>query len=107
MDSPNYENKISEFRARVGQYAKLDNPPQKEKSVISMPKINIKSPVMYVIPPILILFLLLVVKPPFVCTDHIDKDNVITKKYNIKKLLITTIIGGIITSVAIFAYFKK
>jgi hypothetical protein len=51
--------------------------------------------------------ILLFTRPGFVCTDHIDKDNVITQKVNYKKLIIYGLIGGGVISIGLFAYFKQ
>ena len=101
--------KLGELRKRVEEFATLPTT-NTNKSMInlpSLPKINTDSPFFYLIPPIIILIVLMVIKPPFITTDQIDKDNVITKRINIKKLIIAVLLAGIFIDVALFAYLKK
>lgn len=113
MNTPNYINRLSEIRDRVGQYAILEKPRGtiKSKIPISVPvtfsKITLKSPLFYIIPPIAIFILLLIWKPGFVSEDSIDKDNVVTKKRKYKSILIISLVAGMILDIGMFAYFRK
>jgi hypothetical protein len=111
MTTPDYTQKMSELRTRVGQHAILtdeNNTKSKFATIASvMPTITTKSPIFYIIPPIALIVILLFTRPGFVCTDHIDKDNVITQKVNYKKLIIYGLIGGGVISIGLFAYFKQ
>lgn len=110
MTTPDYTQKMSELRVRVEQYAKLPSPSKNgfSKATYSViPKINMQSPTFYIAPPIILIILFFFMKPGFVCTENIDVDNVVTKKVNFKKLLISGLIGGGIISVGLFAYFRK
>lgn len=113
MSTPNYSKKISELRIRVGNHVKLeDNNTGGNIGVISkitsvIPKINIKSVFFYTIPPFILTILFIIMKPGFVCEDHIDKDNVITKKIILTKCFTLGLISGVIVSIGLFAYFYK
>ena len=111
MTTPDYIKKMSQLRSKVGQYAKLPIQSNNSKIIItttsSNPTINIQSPFFYIAPPIIILVILLIMKPNFICNDTIDIDNVITKKLNFNKLLITGLISGGIISIGLFYYFRN
>jgi len=113
MNTPNYVNRLSEIRNRVGQYTTLEKPRETtmSKIPISIPisflKITPKSPLFYIIPPIAIFILLVIWKPNFITTDHINKDNVITKKRKFKLILIISLVAGTLLDVGMFAYFRK
>ena len=62
---------------------------------------------LYLVPPVVIFIALTFLKPGFITNDHIDKDNNITKKINVKALIITTLILSILVDAGIFIYFKK
>jgi len=106
MSTPDYTQKLKELRSQVNQHAKLPNP---NGTVINLNFSNTipNSLKFYAIPPIGILILLVVFKPSFVTTNHIDKDNVITKKMDFKKLIIYVLIGGTIVNIGLFVYFRK
>lgn len=110
MSTPDYTQKISDLRARVGQHAKIQN--TESKSAINVitsviPKIDTQSIIFYTIPPVVLVIIFLIMKPGFVCIDNIDKDNVITQKLIFKKALIAGLISGTIISVGLFAYFRQ
>lgn len=113
MNTPDYVNRLSEIRDRVGQYTTLENPRAtiKSKIPISVPvafsKITPSSPLFYIIPPIAIFILLLIWNPGFVSEEHIDKDNVVTKKRKLKLILIISLVTGTILDIGMFAYFRK
>ena len=105
MTTLDYTKKITDLRVRVSQHAKLDNNDNVTTSY-SLPKIN-NNIFLYVVPTIILIFIFLVLKPSVVCTDHINKDNVIISKVNYKKIIIYSLIGGMVISIGIFAYFHK
>jgi hypothetical protein len=107
MTTPDYTQKMTELRARVGQYAKL--PMQTQSGIFAsvVPKINTQSPLFYIAPPIIIMIIILFMKPDFVCTENIDIDNVITKKLKYDKIFMYGLISGGIISVGLFAYFRQ
>ena len=110
MTTPDYTQKMSELRARVGQHAKLNNVSNKSalstiKSVI--PTINTKSIFFYATPLVILVVIFFIMRPGFVCNDHIDKDNVITSKIDVKKVIIAGLISGTVISVGLFAYFRQ
>jgi hypothetical protein len=111
MTTPDYTQKMSELRDRVGQYSKLsrksDNKTAFASITAAIPNINTQSPLFYVAPPVVLILLLLFIKPGFVCTEHIDNEKVTTNKISYKKLFITGLTGGGIISIGLFAYFIK
>lgn len=113
MNTPDYINTLNEIRSRVGKYTKLERSKVSSQSKISIPvplkllKIDYKSPIFYIIPPVVIFILLTLWKPGFSTTDVIDKDNNITQKRNFKKILIISLIIGTLLDVGMFVYFRK
>lgn len=112
MNTPDYINRLNDIRDRVGQYTKLELSKESSQSKIpiSVPlkfsKIDSKSPIFYIIPPVAIFILLTIWKPGFITTEVIDKDNNITKKRNLKNILIISLIVGTLLDVGMFAYFR-
>lgn len=108
-----YFKKMSELRTRVSQHVKLEGNNNNNnngviKSITSViSKINSQSILFYTVPPIIFIVIFFIIKPGFVCNEHIDKDNVITNKISIKKVIIAGLISGTIISVALFAYFRN
>ena len=114
MISQNYTQKMSDLKKQVGQYATDYLPVKKEckssfMSISSISSISsiFRTPFLYVLPSMILIVLLLICKPSFCCQNHIDKDNVITKKLKYKKVFITGVIGGFIFSIGLFAYLRK
>ena len=111
MTTPDYTQRMSELRARVGQYARIPSKSDTKSAfsniIAAIPKINTQSPIFYIIPPVVLIILFLFIKPGFLCDDYIDKDNVITKKINYKSLLIAGLVGGGVISIGLFAYFLQ
>jgi hypothetical protein len=111
MSTPDYTQKISNLRVRVGQHARIPNTENKGSTINKIksmiPKINTKSIIFYAIPSVVLIIIFLIIKPGFVCIDNIDKDNVITKQLIFNKVLITGLIGGTVISVGLFAYFRQ
>lgn len=109
MTTPDYTQKMSELRAKVGQYAKLPN--QSKSGFASVAKsiitINTRYPFFYAVPPVIIIVIFIFMKPSFICNDNIDVDNVITKKINFNKLFIYGLIIGGVISIGLFVYFKQ
>jgi hypothetical protein len=108
MKDQNYEAKLYDLRQRVG----MDSKTSTDNTNISFTPIikkiiNYKSPYFYAIPPVIILILLIVFKPSFICTDTIDSDNVVTQKMDFKKTCIPILIGGAIINIVLFAYLWK
>ena len=108
MTVPDYTQKLSKIRTRISRYARAKNTSvvyEKDKSPFNLFGFALGSYVLYIIPPIAIFILLLIFQS---CkSDYIDKDNVVKKKTNYKKLLMYTLAGGIIVNIAIFAYLHK
>jgi hypothetical protein len=110
MTTPDYTQKMSDLRVLVGKHAKLTSKSGKNafnNITTRMPSINTQSPIFYIIPPVILIILFIFIKPGFLCEDHINKDNVITHKINIKSLIITGLIGGGSISIGLFAYFRR
>lgn len=109
MSTTDYVQKISELRNRVSQHVKLEGNNNGVLNTITsvIPKINTQSIFFYTVPPIIFIVIFFIIKPSFVCNQNIDKDNVITNKISIKKVLIAGLISGTIISVGLFAYFRK
>ena len=106
MTTPDYTQKMSDLRARVGKHSQLPVKSNFSNITSTLSTINTQSPIFYAIPPLVLFVVFMFFKPVFVCTDHIDKDNVITKKMNFQKLLISVLVGSAITSIVLFAYFR-
>ena len=104
MATTDYTKKISELKSRVASHAKIEDN-NIGKSVI--PKINTQSIFFYTVPLIIFVVLFFIMRPNFVCNEHIDQNNVITYKVSIKKVLIAGIITGAIISIGLFAYFRQ
>ena len=109
MTTPDYTQKMSDLRVIVGQHAKLMSKSDKKASNITsvIHVINTQSPIFYIIPPVVLIILFMFIKPGFLCEDYIDKDNVITRKINIKNLIIAGLIGGGAISIGLFAFFRQ
>lgn len=105
MTSPDYKQKLGELRERANKYD--DNRPAQSGINLNFRKWSKWTIAYYVAPPIAMLILLIIFKPGFLTTSHIDQNNNITEKMDIKKLLIATLVFGAIIDVAIFAYFRK
>ena len=107
--TPDYTKKIEELRSRV------------ENHVTTMPSTNsgwfrgkssiltftANSPIFYILPPLVSLFLLIVFKPSFLTPEITDKDGNTSKKFSYKRLFITFAVISIVLDIAVFAYFKK
>lgn len=100
-----YKKRISDIKNRVQNFSSI----QTQDNIVKMSfsKIKISPLIIYIIIPIIVLFLLLFIKPSFICIDHIDSDNNIKKKLAFKKLLISTLIIGAIINASVFIYMKK
>jgi hypothetical protein len=107
MTTPDYTKKMSDLRTLVGHHVKIPSKSAFSNMTSSIPTVNTQSPIFYVIPSVILIILLVVIKPSFLCEDNIDKDNVITSKINYKTLFIYGVVGGIILSIGLFAYFRK
>lgn len=113
MSTTDYLQKMSELRTRVSQHIKLEGDNNNNnngvfKNITSViPKINTQSILFYTVPPIIFTVIFFIIKPGFLCNDHIDKDNVITRKINIKKVLIAGLISGTVISIGLFAFFRQ
>ena len=126
MTTPDYVKKMSDFRARIGQHTTLSenrNIDTTNDGIIkaqntfsksstntftnTFAKLDTKSIMFYAAFPISIIIILFIFRPGFVCIDHMDENNNITKKILIQKVMIYGLIGGTILSVGIFAYLFK
>ena len=110
MSTTDYIQKMSELRSRVSHHSKLkgsDNTGVLRTITSAIPKINTQSMFFYAVPPVILFLIFFIIRPGFVCNEHIDKDNVITNKISIKKVLISGLITGTIISIGLFAYFRQ
>jgi hypothetical protein len=110
MTTPDYTVKISELRARVGNYAKLEgenNVGTISTITASIPKINTQYIFFYCTPLIILTIIFIIMKPNFVCNEYIDKDNVVTSRLSYNKVLIAGLISGTVISIGLFAYFHN
>ena len=105
MTSPDYTKKMNELRERVSKYSQLPN--KEPNRLINPQKFNVLFPYLYIAPPILIFIILFLIKPSFITNEHIDENNVTSRKMNYTCLIITTLIGGIIIDIALFVCLKK
>lgn len=106
MTTIDYTKKMDELRNKVSQYVKLPNK-QKIGIINNTSTINVKTICFYSIPYIIVFIILLIIKPSFITNEHIDENNVSTKKINFKSLIISTLISGIIIDIGIFFYVRK
>jgi hypothetical protein len=107
MTTPDYTKKMSDLRTLVGQHVKLPSNMSKSTFIGSIPSINTQSPIFYIIPTLILVIIFMIIKPEFLCDDHIDKYNVITHNINYKTLFIYGLIGGGVISIGLFGYFSK
>ena len=107
MSVLNYNEKLSKIRNELKQYAIITESNDIIKKKYSFFKVNNISIYLYTAPFIIIFILLLLIKPSFITYESKDKENNVTLKYNIKSLLISTLILGIIIDIGIFVYHKK
>lgn len=110
MTTPDYTQKMSKLRILVGQHAKIAKNGDKNafsNITSTITTINTQSPIFYTIPTIVLIILLLIMKPGFLCENHIDKDNIIIKKIKYTSLLLYGIVGGGIISIGLFAYLHR
>lgn len=106
MTPTNYTKKLDDLRNKVSLYAKLPNK-QTTGIISNKSSINTKTICFYSIPPVIIFIILLISKPSFITNEHINEDNVSTKKINFKYLIASTLISGIIVDIGIFFYIRK
>jgi hypothetical protein len=109
MSTPDTK-KMSDLRQLVGKHVKSDENNSKSYFTYittSLSSINTQSPIFYIIPSIVLIILLFFIKPLFLCDEHKDKDNIIIYYINYKKLIITSVIGGIVISLGLFGYFNR
>jgi len=104
MTTPDYTQKMSELRDRVVQYTKINNV---SNTSFLIPNINTQSIFFYTAPLLIMFVIFFIMRPGFVCNDYIDKNNVITNKLNVKKVVISGLISGTVISVGLFAYFRQ
>ena len=107
MTTPDYTKKMSELRTRVEKYSK--SPVQSKNNFVNttefIPHKNIQY-IFYAVIPVILIVILFFVKPDFICTIT-DKNSIVTKKINFKKLFIIGFISGGIISGGLFIYFKQ
>lgn len=115
-----YTEKIQNLRERLGNHVKIEPEPSRPIMTFKSPIKNLSSfyvplmnfasnylSVIYISVPFLVLMLLLATKPSFITSDHISKDNIITKNIKYMKLFTYTIVTSCIINGMIWIYFKK
>lgn len=115
MSSENneFDSALKKLSEQVSQFAKTNVPTQSGGGggmSSFLPKINIKSPLIYyAIIPLAIVIVLFFWKPKFVTEEVSVEGELPTRKLSIKRLLLATVIMTVVIAVLIFAcsYRKK
>jgi len=107
MSNTDYIEKINDLRVRVNPYSNFSTLKNNTKFLFNIPKIDIKSNIFYILPPILILILLIYVKPSFMTVKTINKNREIRNSLNYSKLFITVLIVGFIADIVLWYYIRK
>jgi hypothetical protein len=112
MNTPDYTEKIKVLREKVGNYSgstmsAVGGDLTKKISVAFSNITSPKSPLFYLLPIVSMFILLLVIKPSFMVSDSITKDNTIKKHIDYKKLIIASLIIGFAIDVGIFIYLRR
>ena len=107
MSHTDYIEKINDLRARVNPYSNFSTLKNNSKFLFNIPKIDIKSNIFYILPPILILLLFMYIKPSFMMVKTINKNRQIRNTVNYSKLFITALIVGFILDIVLWCYIRK
>ena len=94
-------DRLNILRNRASKYTNIEN-----NVKFNFKKIISTARLIYIVMPIIITTLLIIAKPSFIQSKYY-KNNMVTKRIDWKKLLVTIIILSIIVDVSIFAYRKS
>ncbi len=103
--SPDYIKKMDYLRKAVSNYTTKNT--GNNNIVMHFSNINFKSPILYIIVPFIVMFLLLIIRPSFVTLDSVDINNEVKRKLSFNKIVISTLVIGMTINIAIFTYNKK
>ena len=104
----NYRQKIDSLKVQVGQYNNSVAPKSYFGSFLPSSSFNLSSSYyFYGLVPIIILILLFLLKPSFLCIESIDDEGTVIKQIQYKSLFVVTLVLSIIVLIGIFGYKYK
>jgi hypothetical protein len=105
IDSPQIGTIIKDLQGQVDEYAKYDGKEQSKESSLSF---NAGSKYLYMGIPIGIFILLAFMQPAFIKYEKYNDDGTSTYHLSFQKLLMWTLILGVLSNIGVFAYnYKK
>ncbi len=104
--SPEIRGKIKELQEQVDQYSSHSTH-KSSKGFLSSFSFNLNSIYVYITIPIVILILLLVLKPSFIKIEYETEDNIVVKKMSFQKLIMWTLILGVVLDLGLFGFNYK
>lgn len=103
MDTSNYTEQLNNLKLRLKNYKDLEKVNNcLEKITFNFSKIDLRSHIIYIIPPLFVFIVLLIWRPNFATSEHIDKENNVTKRYKFTTLIIISLIIGLLLDIGIF-----
>ncbi len=105
----NFSKTLQQLQTKVSQFTDNSSKSTTYKSNMSKfsNQLNKKALLIYGGPFLLVLLVLFFWKPKFITHEAEDEEGVYTVKTNFRKLLVTTVIMGVIIDILIFLYLRK